>query len=404
MSSMLLFYLLSFLTPLKPGSPAPPAQVVYKHTLAESNVILSTHLRPFADGFFDRLEAFGQEEFIKNNPGFSRAYATSLEQIKKAFDEFSQNSGIDPLKDIHFMTLSMYATERKPHILIALGGKFNEKQCAMLAKWMNLQGPTTQQNGYTVHQSTSKWRRQVLALSPDGQLLFSERDTLQKYLIRANDGLGLVARMAQQQRPGDLFSFGFDPHSGEMPKIFPKLPGTIRDLLAGWKTIHLSTQIQQADINVWTTGGQALRRTTSLMRGIEAFAKAGDLSVRGMLNLLDGLLEDDSSKLPPSPFGAIFQHKKALLRILREQFGTSPLASSLRSSSKESVHLTLQGRLSSNIAILVSFGGFPAFFLFRQTSRRAMRPSRRYPRAYPAKPPTVPPPHHTPHQPPPPLR
>ncbi|MCB9643968.1 MAG: hypothetical protein H6728_12910 [Myxococcales bacterium] len=387
MSALLFTYLFSFLLPTKPGVPTPPAKVLYRHTLADANLIFSAHLRPISAGFFDRVDELGQEDFVKNNPGFSRAFQNGVQQLKDSFDKFSKSTGIDPIKDIHFVTVSLRLKKRNPHFLVSLGGKFNEKQSMRLAKWMRLRGKIEQIQGYTLYKSQRSWRKELLAYTPDGQLLFGNEETIQKHIARGNDGTGLVSYMTRELQPQSMITAGTDPNVGEMNKLMREVPGTLRVLLSSWKAMYFGSQALTTQVKIWTKDEQSLRRTTAMMRGLESFSKASDHTIHGFLKILDAVLEDDASKLPPSPVaGMVLQHKKAILRLIYKSIGNKMLQTQVSQTEKGSVTLHLKGRMSSKLAFFMTFGSLPSFFLFNMATARRKRGYAKPPSVAPARP------------------
>jgi hypothetical protein len=400
-----LFYFLSLLLmPTKSNQPAPPAASLYQHTLPQASILFSAHLRPVADGLIERIEAFGKEPLIANNPGFSAAFNDIVDSMKKNLARFQQETGIDPLKDLHAITFSLAFPARKPDVLFALHGKFNEQHLARVAKLMRLHDPQSiQLNNFLLFKNSNP-RDVSLALTPEGQILIADAKTLENHAARPAQEDLARASMIRAAQPNDLMSFQLFSNPQLLQRMRrSRIPGLLRELVEDWKTLHFHASIKESRLRIRAKTPHAQARSEHFIRAAEAFAKASNQGFQGVFKLLDSFLDDDASQINPGGILTVaLQNKKPLMELLQRRIGSLTLQTQV-TREKDGTSLLLKGQMGGLLTQISAIGGtslgMVSWLLWSLPRKRSQR-------AYPVpqkRSQSVPAPQSVPAQPPPPI-
>ncbi len=389
----------AFLLPAKPVGPATSGQEIFRYIPASSNLVLQIDVRSIKKQFDTSLANLSQQPFIAQNPMMKMLYSRMDMMLKQGIQRMERQVKVVKIDQIRYVTvgLSFKRRFRKPSLMVAVHGELNQKMIDQFAA--NQRAKFTQSNAHGISFYKSARRsRPVLGWTPAGQILLMTPDVAKELEEQgpapASAG-SLKARVINNYKPKHAVVVATRT-SAALRREFRRVPPMIRMLAEDLTGLYATAWGGGSKVKVWGSNPRTVKRYGLILKGFGQMSVAGDYFRRGLIDVIDGVVDQGGAPIRNPMISSIMQFKPAILNYLRGMYGQATLSYSVGTSTKAS-SLTFNGNGGAMVPMVGVLAGVGLFVNTSRRSQRAFRsrpstvsPSRRYRRRRYRRPTQVP--------------
>ena len=362
MGMMEFFWLLFLLFPTQPyGKPAPAATVL-RHVPPGAQVVIAIDAASVVQGMNRGLDRVIKAKFIQQTPEL-KLFSEQIVQARQMLITQAKGFGIDPFKDIRYVTISVGKLDApEPDVLAVFGGKIEDKTLDQLAA----QAGAKKDGKYWVGPDGDKW---VVARAKDGAVLAGTKAWVDLALARKARAPAMKPLLSMYDKKTFLL-LAFQPSKQMQDKWHTEVDWVARPLLTsmhglgfrmGYKGFSLKVQTDKNKLAVWQ----------DLFYGLGRWAVATREASEGALFLAQGFLSSlepvaklghDLSEQDAKALEAVIKHRKEIRKLVSSLFvGPVPKSKVKANKAKNSVSLTVDGG-NASLALLPTVGALGAWF------------------------------------------
>ncbi|MCA9672141.1 MAG: hypothetical protein KC503_41385 [Myxococcales bacterium] len=363
-----LFLMLFLWLPSQPsGQPTKPADV-YRYVAPRADVVLALDVGSLGGSAMRKLSALANEPFVSGSAKLSRLHATLLRQINGQLQMVRTFSGVDPLRDLNWITISARMTGRRPRMLAAASGNVTLAAIQRLAQRSGA-GPAKRLARGTMYiarggKGAFGFARGNVAMIGDVELV---RDAL------SGKRGGPVRSMAMRVHDSkSFFTFAVDPTSRRARRALKRMSrGFLHSLFGRFDGFAASMRYDGLRVGLRAKGGGVVTRYSKLLDGLGHYMIAAEHFLRGSMMFGDGLLSPKDARFMPRGLRGLASAKPALLRYLRKHIALAQSPSHSVSRRGRVALLDYKGSRHAGLLPVLFGAGF--WFASARSSTRALR-------------------------------
>jgi hypothetical protein len=351
MLSQLLVMLMMLWLPAKPtGTPAPAATVL-RYVPANATVVATMDVGSVARAALDGFRDLGRQPFVKGVAPVKAVYAKMSRQLSMALRMVSSVTGIDPAKDLRYLTLSV-VNKRRPEWVVAVGGNLREASVERLAGANK--AAAGQRLGHGKLYASSKPGNPSLGWTGDGVLLVGELSLVKSLLKRRPQPNALVRLMRQLHDRNTMIALAAQADKQLERQLRRNLQPPMRAVGQGLSSVYLGVRYDGTRLALQAKRPAMVQRYKKVLDGAGAYLAAAELTFHGSLKVTDGVLAPQDRGLPPQ-LAALAKHKRPLLRYIHKRL-PRPRSSHRVSTRARLARLDYRGSRISGIIPLALLG------------------------------------------------
>jgi hypothetical protein len=321
-SPIVLMFLLSLLMPNQPTQ-APPAATAFRYVLSNSQFTASIHLAPLAKDLPQRLNALKQHPLFELFPNADEAHTALVRQIRRIQRNTKRDLERDIFEELKYLTVSMSFDPQRsnPRFLICFGIQATSKDFErQLARRSNRTAKDA--HGFRLLLGSSP-RSEGLALTPTGEVLVTETETLNQFI---QQGASFFQSPALQQQAiaaykSDQLASAHLLADAHLQGFLKQTAGRITSLFSGWRSLDATLSLHDASLSLKTQDEAYAKRSHLFIQSLKHLAAAGFLSFEGMLHLFNGLVDSPQPLVRSAFVQRLIKHKQALEVFARTYIG-----------------------------------------------------------------------------------
>jgi len=320
MLPQLLVLLMTLWLPAKPTGQPAPAATVLRYVPTNASVVATVDIGSVARSALDSFRDLGQQPFVKGAPPVAAVYAKMSQQLNMALRMITSVTGVDPAKDLRYLTLSV-VNKRRPDWVVAVGGNLREESVDRMAA-ANKAGPA-RPVGHGKLYVSSKPGNPSMGWTGDGVLLVGE-PALVKSLLRRRPRPGALVRLAKPLHDrGTVIALVARADKQLERQLRRNLQPPMRAVGQELSAVYLGVRYNGARLALQAKRPAMVQRYKKVLDGAGSYMAAAELTLHGTLKVTDGVLSPKDRGLSPE-LAALAKHKKALLGYIHRRLPKAP--------------------------------------------------------------------------------
>lgn len=359
----LLVMLLPFLLPGQPTTQPTSPQAMVAHVPKTAQYVAVLDTSTLLPHIFSTTNKLANHPFMQNNLRIRQMVMRGLFMVKMQRKQWQQDLGFDPIKAIKYVTVAaqMDARGRRPKAILMIGGSFAPgKLIGKMAQMLSIPRSALQQKGNFNYLSTPRgpafgWfakgpifvgnKRDLLAFAAAGELA-----------PKKPQAGSAAAHLVQQFQTNSLLAVSLTPSQAQIRRALRRTPQTIKAMFGTMQNVHFSIQYKGSTLAISNNDAAALAKYVGLMRGLGMLSLSGDYATRGILQIIDTMLDPNDTSLPRE-IRQFAKHKGTLLPMIRKKMGKNPITFTVGQNG-QAAQLKLQGNQGIGMGvILAALGG-----------------------------------------------
>jgi hypothetical protein len=295
--------------PTKPTGHPAPASTVLRYVPTDATAVITVDIGSVASSALAGFRDLGNQPFVKGVKPVAAAYGQMSKQLNMALRMISSVTGVDPAKDLRYLTLSV-VNRRRPEWVTAVGGNLREELVERLAGARKA-GPA-QRVGHGKLFASSRRGNPSFGWTGDGVLLVGEA-ALVRSLLQRRPRPGALARLVRPLHDGKtMIAMAARVDKQLERQLRRKLKPPMRAVGQQLASIYLGVRYDGARLALQARRPAMVARYRKVLDGAGSYMAAAELTFHGTLKVTDGVLSPRDRGLPPE-LAALAKHKRALL-------------------------------------------------------------------------------------------
>jgi hypothetical protein len=347
----LLIMLMMLWLPAKPTGQPASAATVLRYVPADATIVATVDIGSVARAALDGFRDLGNQPFVKRVAPVKAVYAKMDQQLGMALRMISSLTGIDPAKDLRYLTLSV-VNKRRPDWVVAVGGNLREASVERLAG-ANKAAPA-QRVGHGKLYASTKRGSPSLGWTGDGVLLVGEV-SLVKSLLQRRPRPGVLARLMRPLHDrGTMIALAAQSDKQLERQLRRNLQPPMRAVGEGLSSVYLGVRYDGTRLALQAKRPAMVQRYKRVLDGTGDYMAAAELTLHGTLKVTDGVLVPRDRGLTPE-LAALAKHKRPLLRYIHKRL-PKPRSSHRVSTQARLARLDYRGSRISGVIPLALIG------------------------------------------------
>jgi hypothetical protein len=368
MGLMEFFWLLFLLFPTQPyGKPAPAATVL-RHVPPGAQLVITVDAASVVQGMNRGLDRVIKAKFVQQTPEL-KLFSDQIVQAREMMLTQAKTFGIDPFKDIRYVTISVGKLDApEPDVLAVFGGKIEDKTLDQLAA----QAGAKKDGKYWVSPEGDKW---VVARAKDGAVLAGSKAWVDLALARKARAPAMKPLLSMYDKKTFLL-LAFQPSKQMEDKWHTEVDWVARPLLTsmhglgfrmGYKGFSLKVQTDKKKLSVWQDLFYGFGRWTVATRE----TSEGALFIaQGLLSSLEPVakLSHDLSEQDARALEAMVKHRKEIRKLVSSLFVGPVPKPKVKTNKRNNTVSLMVGGGNASLALLPTVGALVGWLTMRRAA------------------------------------